>query len=89
MQTVENIVARALGVERNRVGPSSSLSQLGADSLGVVETVMSLEECFNIELGDAVLDIELPTPQTAKLKNLRDLADLVQSHIVGVPAVRC
>jgi len=89
MQSVEAIVSRTLGVERTSVGPDSTLSQLGADSVDVVEAVLSLEECFNIDLGDAVLDIELPTPETAKLKNLRDIADLIQCETVGVPAVRC
>jgi len=89
MQNVEAIVSRALGIERDIVGPDSTLSQLGADSVDVVEAVLSLEECFNVDLGDAVLEIELPTPETAKLKNLRDIADLIQCEAVGVPAVQC
>jgi len=89
MQKVQSIVSSALGIERNDVGPDSTLSQLGADSIALVETVMSLEECFNIDLGDAVLEIELPTPETAKLKNLQDIADLIQCETVGVPVVQC
>jgi acyl carrier protein len=89
MQNVEAIVSNALGVERNQVGPDSTLSQLGADSVDVVEAVLSLEECFNVDLGDAVLEIELPTPETAKLKNLRDIADLIQCETVGMPVVQC
>lgn len=86
---VGDIVARSLRVDRHKVEPSSSLTALGADSLDVAETVMSLEECFNIELGDAVLDIELPTPDTAKFKNLRDLADLIQSRGAGPLTITC
>jgi acyl carrier protein len=56
-QKVRAIVAEQLGVELSEVRPDASiLDDLGADSLDVVEMVMSLEESFDIEVPDE--DIE-------------------------------
>ena len=48
-----SIVAQQLGVEPDEVTPDANiLDDLGADSLDVVELVMSLEEAFDIEVPD-------------------------------------
>jgi len=50
---VRNIVAEQLGVDVAEVTPDARiLDDLGADSLDVVEMVMSLEEAFDIEVPD-------------------------------------
>jgi acyl carrier protein len=52
-QQVRNIVAEQLGVDLSEVRSDASiLDDLGADSLDVVEMVMSLEEAFDIEVPD-------------------------------------
>jgi acyl carrier protein len=52
-QKVRGIVAEQLGVDLSEVRPDASiLDDLGADSLDVVEMVMSLEESFDIEVPD-------------------------------------
>ena len=52
-QQVRNIVAEQLGVDLGELKPEASiLDDLGADSLDVVEMVMSLEEAFDIEVPD-------------------------------------
>ena len=52
-QRVRNIVAEQLGVDLSEVRSDASiLDDLGADSLDVVEMVMSLEEAFDIEVPD-------------------------------------
>lgn len=54
---VRKIVAEQLGVELAEIGPESSiLDDLGADSLDVVEMVMSLEEAFDIEVPDEAIE---------------------------------
>ena len=64
-QKVRGIVAEQLGVELAEVQPAASiLDDLGADSLDVVEMVMTLEESFDIEVPDE--DVE----------GLRTIADL-------------
>ena len=50
---VRSILAEQLGVDVSELLPESSiLDDLGADSLDVVELVMSLEEAFDIEVPD-------------------------------------
>ena len=50
---VEEITARVLQVDPAMVKSTSNFNyDLGADSLDVVELIMSLEEEFNIEISD-------------------------------------
>jgi acyl carrier protein len=79
MSTVAHVVSAQLGVDKSKVTGCSTFSALGADSLDVVETVVALEEQFEVELPDAV-DIELPDVGTARLKTMQDLADLIQDR---------
>jgi acyl carrier protein len=52
-QKVRSVVADQLGVDLSEVRADASiLDDLGADSLDVVEMVMSLEEAFDIEVPD-------------------------------------
>ena len=52
-QQVRNIVAEQLGVDLAELRADANiLDDLGADSLDVVEMVMSLEEAFDIEVPD-------------------------------------
>lgn len=52
-QKVRAIVADQLGVDLTEVRADANiLDDLGADSLDVVEMVMSLEEAFDIEVPD-------------------------------------
>ena len=56
-ETVEDITAKALHIDRNLVKQSSNFSlDLGADSLDVTELVMSLEDEFDIEISDIEAD---------------------------------
>jgi len=50
---IRSILAEQLGVEATEVTAEANiLDDLGADSLDVVELVMSLEEAFDIEVPD-------------------------------------
>ena len=52
-ETVEDITAKALHIDRNLVKQSSNFSlDLGAYSLDVIELVMCLEETFDIDIPD-------------------------------------
>lgn len=53
---LKQVIADQLGVELSEVKPNTTLSDLGADSLDVVELVMAAEEEFNIEIPDATLE---------------------------------
>ncbi len=50
---IRSIVAEQLGVDLSEVTPEASIfDDLGADSLDVVELVMTLEDEFDIEVPD-------------------------------------
>lgn len=46
------IIASTLHIEKERVLLSSTLIDLGADSLAMVEIILKLEEQFSIEIDD-------------------------------------
>ncbi len=60
LEKVKSIVADQLDVEEEKVTAEASITEdLGADSLDVVDLVMSIEEEFDIEIPDeAVEDIK-------------------------------
>merc|ERR1719162_1068643 len=72
MDKIADVVAEQLGVDKEKVIPTATLSELGADSLDIVETVMALEEAF---------DVELPDTETTKMKNVQDVADLIETKL--------
>mmetsp|Transcript_40120 Transcript_40120/g.74810 ORF Transcript_40120/g.74810 Transcript_40120/m.74810 type:complete len:125 (+) Transcript_40120:84-458(+) len=72
MEKVAEVIAEQLGVDKEKVTREATLSELGADSLDIVESVMALEEAF---------DIELPDEETTPLKNCGDVMDLIQSKL--------
>jgi len=70
---IQSIVADQLGVEPAEVTKDASiLDDLGADSLDVVELVMTLEEAFNIEVPDDVVE---------ELRTIGDVQRFVESHV--------
>jgi len=51
---IRPIIAKELAIEENQIVPASKIGEdLVADSLDVIEIIMSLEEEFNIEILDA------------------------------------
>jgi acyl carrier protein len=50
---LKKLIAEQLGVDESRVVPSASFTDdLDADSLDLVELIMSLEEEFGVEIPD-------------------------------------
>ena len=69
---VKDIIAEKLSVDINEVVPSASfVDDLGADSLDLVELIMSMEEEFDVEISDE--DAE-------KLVTVKDAMDYVASR---------
>ncbi|MCX5924710.1 MAG: acyl carrier protein [Candidatus Dependentiae bacterium] len=50
--TIVDIIAATLHIEKGRIHVSSTLQDLGADSLAMVEIILKLEEQFGIEIDD-------------------------------------
>ncbi len=71
-ERVKKIVVEQLGVNENEVTSGSSfVDDLGADSLDLVELIMSMEEEFDIEISDE--DAE-------KLLTVNDALEYVVKH---------
>jgi acyl carrier protein len=52
-ERLRNIIVEQLGVEESEVVPSASFTEdLNADSLDLVELIMSLEEEFKLQISD-------------------------------------
>ena len=69
---VKKIIAEKLSVEMEEVVPEASfVDDLGADSLDLVELIMSMEEEFDVEISDE--DAE-------KITTVKDAFDYVATH---------
>ena len=69
---VQGLVNDQLGIEMEKIVPSASFTaDLGADSLDIVELVMSFEEEFEIEIDDtSASNIETVEQVVAFIDNL-------------------
>jgi acyl carrier protein len=77
LERVKRIVVNQLGVEESEVKPESSfVDDLNADSLDLVELVMSLEEEFSNEAKQ----IEIPDEDAEKIKTVQDAVDYIKEH---------
>ncbi len=77
LERVKKIVANQLGVDESEVKPESSfVDDLNADSLDLVELVMSLEEEFSSE-GKR---IEIPDEDAEKIKTVQDAIDYIREQ---------
>jgi len=69
---VKKIIAEKLGVDISEVVPEASfVNDLGADSLDLVELIMTMEEEFEMEISDE--DAE-------KLVTVKNAIDFINSH---------
>ena len=75
-ERVKRIVVNQLGVEEADVKPESSfVDDLNADSLDLVELVMSLEEEFSNEAKR----IEIPDEDAEKITTVKDAVDYIEA----------
>ncbi len=72
-ERLKKLVAEQLGVEEEKIVPSATfLDDLNADSLDLVELVMSLEEEFGVEITDE---------EAEKLRTVGDAEEFIKAHI--------
>lgn len=70
---VKDIIVDQLDVEANDIKMESSITDdLGADSLDVVDLVMSIEEEF---------DIEIPDEQVENVKTVGDIVKFIEENV--------
>jgi acyl carrier protein len=69
---LKKIVVDNLGVDENEVVPTANfVDDLNADSLDLVELIMSLEEEFGIDISDE---------EAEKIKTVGDAIDYIKEH---------
>jgi acyl carrier protein len=79
-ERVKKIVVEQLGVEEEEVVPSANfVDDLGADSLDLVELIMSLEE----EFSDSSKKIDIPDEDAEKILTVQDAVDYIKD--LGIP----
>jgi len=77
LERVKKIVVDQLGVDGAEVKPDSSfVDDLNADSLDLVELVMSLEEEFSTEGRP----LEIPDEDAEKIKTVQDVVDYLKER---------
>jgi len=74
-ERVKKIIIEQLGVEDEEVVPSASfIDDLGADSLDLVELIMSLEEAFS----NPSRKVEIPDEDAEKIATVQDAVDYIR-----------
>ena len=72
-EKVRDILVEQLDVEEDKVTMEASITDdLGADSLDVVDLVMSLEEEF---------DVEIPDNQVENIKTVGDIVRYIEDNV--------
>lgn len=76
-ERLKKIVVEQLGVEEKEVVPSANfIDDLGADSLDLVELIMTLEE----EFSNPSQKVEIPDEDAEKMVTVRDAIDYLKDH---------
>ena len=72
-EKVKNIIVEQLGVDMESVTAEASfIDDLGADSLDIVELVMTMEEEF---------DLEIPDEDAEKIKTVNDVVNYIKAKV--------
>jgi acyl carrier protein len=71
-EKVYRVIAEKLEIDSEEIVPEASfVDDLGADSLDLVELIMSMEEEFEIDIDDK---------DSEKLKTVQDVLDYLEKH---------
>lgn len=71
-EKVVDILAKQLGTEKDKIkGETNIATDLGADSLDLVEVLMSLEDEFGVSIPDDAIP---------NIKTVDDLVKFIDSH---------
>lgn len=68
LNEVRNIIANQLNIDVAEVKPETTFEDVKADSLDVVEVIMSIESAF---------DIQIPDMEVEHLNSVQELSDFI------------
>src|SRR5204862_6084038 len=72
-ERLRDIIVEHLGVEKEKVTPDASFTDdLNADSLDLVDLMMTIEERFGLA--------EIPDEDTRKIVTVQDTVDYIEEH---------
>ncbi|MBI2321882.1 MAG: acyl carrier protein [Chloroflexi bacterium] len=72
-ERVRKVIAEQLGVDEAQVTPEASFQDdLNADSLDLVDLIMSLEEHFNLEISDE---------EAEKIRTVQDAVEYIEERL--------
>jgi acyl carrier protein len=75
VERLKKIVAEQLGADESKIVPAARFTDdLNADSLDLVEMIMSLEEEFGVEI---------PDEDAEKIVSVQDAIDYIDTHSQG------
>ena len=70
---IQNIVSQQLGIDPRKVKPNADFGkELGADSLDVVELVMTIEDEFDMEIEDKA---------ASQMRTVQDVLDYINNQV--------
>ncbi|MFI4847022.1 MAG: acyl carrier protein [Candidatus Makana argininalis] len=70
---IKKIISKQFGVKKKNIENKTSLiNDLGADSLDIIELIMSIEENFNIEITD---------DESEKLNTIKEFINFIKKKI--------
>ena len=76
-ERVQDLIVEQLGVEAEQVTPTASfVDDLNADSLDLVELIMSIEEEFSKDSSQ----IEISDEDAEKIQNVQDAIDFIHDQ---------
>jgi len=76
-ERVKELVTEQLGVEESEVVPNASfVDDLNADSLDLVELIMSMEETFS-QSGN---NVEIPDEDAERIKTVQDAVNYIKER---------
>ena len=77
LERVRKIIAEQLGVEESEISPQTAfVEDLNADSLDLVELIMSLEE----EFSNSGQSIEISDEDAEKIVTVQDAVNFITEH---------
>ena len=68
LETLQNVLSKQYGLDRERLATDADLASLGVDSLGMIELMFLIEDEFHISLPDDKLPV---------LVTIRDVVDYI------------